>query len=75
MAYGLLCSRDLPDLAWAQNRLPIAYIPGRQDNCSLIAFIVTVSTLLLVMQVQERFDVDITILPDHIDKELYRHDE
>ena len=30
---------------------------------------------LFLMQVQERFDVDITILPDHIDKELYRHDE
>ena len=35
----------------------------------------SISILFLVMQVQERFDVDITILPDHIDKELYRHDE
>lgn len=32
-------------------------------------------TAFVSMQVQERFDVDITVLPDHIDKELYRHDE
>lgn len=27
------------------------------------------------MQVQERFDVSVSELPDQIDKELYRHDE
>ena len=32
-------------------------------------------TSVRVFQVQERFDVDITTLPDHIDKELYRQDE
>ena len=45
---------------------PAAYaldsVASHGSNCRLV-------------QVQERFDVDITTLPDHIDKELYRHDE
>ncbi|DBB18539.1 hypothetical protein WJX82_009018 [Trebouxia sp. C0006] len=40
-----------------------------------ITFVASEDDSKVLNQVQERFDVDITVLPDHIDKELYRHDE
>ncbi|KAL3134961.1 DEAD-box ATP-dependent RNA helicase 15 [Trebouxia sp. C0009 RCD-2024] len=40
-----------------------------------ITFVSSEADSLVLNQVQERFDVDITTLPDHIDKELYRQDE
>lgn len=40
-----------------------------------VTFVASEDDSKVLNQVQERFDVDITLLPDHIDKELYRHDE